>query len=135
MLGLLNIFSRPGQSQSVRQSVSEPFPPTALWRRQAQTIRDSTSSYKIDYVIMIKNFLNPEGHQSPFSGSSYGHFTEGVDLAYWWSLSGGGSALQPAQQACLNEYYKVKCHTEYSPVVSYKTGCLLNVGSLNFHHM
>ena len=27
------------------------------------------SSYKIDYVIVIKNFLNPEGHQNPISGS------------------------------------------------------------------
>ena len=28
-----------------------------------------SSSYKIDYVIVIKNFLNPEGHQNPFNGS------------------------------------------------------------------
>ena len=27
-------------------------------------VKDSSSSYKIVYVIMIKNFLNPEGHQS-----------------------------------------------------------------------
>ena len=54
--------------QSVSQSVSEPFPPTALWRRHAQTVRDSTSSYKTDYVIVIKNIQNPEGHQNPFSG-------------------------------------------------------------------
>ena len=44
---------------SVSQSVSDPFPLTALRRRHAQRIRDSSSSYKIDYV---KNFLNPEGH-------------------------------------------------------------------------
>ena len=49
--------------------VSHPFPPTALWRCHAQTVRDSTSSYKIDYVTVIKNFLNPEGHQNPTSGS------------------------------------------------------------------
>ena len=24
---------------------------------------------KIDYVIVIKNFLNPKGHQNPISGS------------------------------------------------------------------
>ena len=47
--------------------MSEPFPPIALWRRHAQT--DSSSSYKIDYVIVIKTFLNPEGHQSRISGS------------------------------------------------------------------
>ena len=37
--------------------------------RFIQSVRDSTSSYKIDYVVMIKNFLNPNGHQNPFSGS------------------------------------------------------------------
>ena len=72
------IFSRPGQRQgllykqprdSFSQSVHEPFPPTALRRRHAQTVRDSSSSYKIDYVIVIKNFLNPEGHQNPISDS------------------------------------------------------------------
>ena len=37
--------------------------------RNAQTVRDRSSSHKIDYVIVIKNFLNPEGHQNPISGS------------------------------------------------------------------
>ena len=50
-------------------SVSQPFPPTALRRRHAQTVRDSTSSYKIDYVIVIKKLLNPEWHQNPTGGS------------------------------------------------------------------
>ena len=54
---------------SFSEWVSQPFPPTALCRRHAQTVRISTSSYKIDYIIMIKNFLNPEGYQNPFSGS------------------------------------------------------------------
>ena len=49
--------------------MSEPFPPTALRRRHAQTVRDSSSSYKIDYAIVIKNFLNPEGHQIRITGS------------------------------------------------------------------
>ena len=48
--------------------------------------------------MVIKNFLNPEGHQNPISG--YGHFTERVNLAYWWSFIGMGLRLQPAQQAC-----------------------------------
>ena len=72
------IFSRPGQRQgllykqpcdSFIQSVREPFPPTAFRRRHAQTGRYNSSSYKIDYVILIKNFLNPEGHQYPINGS------------------------------------------------------------------
>ena len=54
---------------SLISSLSEPFPPTALQRRHAQVVRDSTSSYKIDYVIVIENFLNPEGNQNPISGS------------------------------------------------------------------
>ena len=36
----------------------DPFPPTALRRRHAQMVRDSLSSYKIDYAIVIKIFLN-----------------------------------------------------------------------------
>ena len=47
----------------------EPFPPIALRRRHAQTVRDSSSSYKIDYVIVGNTFLNPEGHQHRISGS------------------------------------------------------------------
>ena len=58
-------------------------------------VRDRTSSFKIDYVIVIKKFLNPKGHQNPISG----HFTEGIDLAHWWSFIRKGLRLQPAQQA------------------------------------
>ena len=54
---------------SLSQSVSEPFHPTDFWRRHSQTVRDHTSSYKIYYVIVIKNFLNPKGHQNPISRS------------------------------------------------------------------
>ena len=64
-------------------------------------VRDSSSSYKIAYVIVIKTLLNPEGHQNRMTGSKVkGHFTEGVDSAYWWSCIGKGLRLQPAQQAC-----------------------------------
>ena len=57
---------------------------------------------------MIKNFLNPKEHQNPIS---YGHFTEGVDFAYWWSFSGGGSALQPVQQAYLQVELELQLKT------------------------
>ena len=50
-------------------SVTDPFPPTALRRGHAQTVRDSSSSYKIDYGIVTKTCLNPKGHQNPISGS------------------------------------------------------------------
>ena len=81
--------------------MSEPFPPTALQRRHAQTVRDSTSSYKIDCIIVIKNILNPEGHQNPTSGSK----VTPILLKGWiWPVggvaSGEGLRLQPAQQAC-----------------------------------
>ena len=33
---------------------------------------------------------------------SYGYFTEGVDFAYWWSISGGGSAINGATPSSLN---------------------------------
>ena len=49
-------------------ALSQPFPPIALRRHHAQTFRDKCSSYKKDYVIIIKDFLNPEGHQNPFTG-------------------------------------------------------------------
>ena len=32
-------------------------------------VSDRSSSYKIDYFIGIKNFLNLEGHQNPISNS------------------------------------------------------------------
>ena len=38
-------------------------------RRLGRTVRDSSSFYQIHYVILIKNFLCPEGHQNPISGS------------------------------------------------------------------
>ena len=63
--------------------MSEPFPPTALRRRHAQTVQDSTSSYKVDYVIVIKNFLNPEGHQNPISGSKVTAVLLKAGLRYW----------------------------------------------------
>ena len=83
--------------------MSKTFPPTALWRHHAQTVRDSIFSYKRDYVTMIKNFLYPEGHPKFLQWfKSYGHFTDRLDLAYWWSCIGKALRLQPAQQACSN---------------------------------
>ena len=62
-------------------------------------VRDSTSSYKIDYVIVIKNFLNPEGNQHRISGSK----VTAILLKGWigGASSGEGLRLQPAQQACM----------------------------------
>ena len=71
-------------------SVSEPFPPTALRRRHAQTVRDSSSSYKIDYVIVIKNFPNPKGHQNPINGSK----VMAILLKGWILPNVGASAVE-----------------------------------------
>ena len=73
--------------------MSEPFPPTALRGRHAKTVGDSSSSYKIDYVIVIKTFLNPEVYRN-----------EGVDFAYWWSFNGGGSAINGATPSSFLRY-------------------------------
>ena len=100
-------ISRPGQSQellykqphdSLSQWVSQHFSPTASRRCHAQTVRDSSSSYKIDYVRGIKIFLNPKRHQNPISGSK----VTAILLKGWILPIGGASAgegllLQPAQ--------------------------------------
>ena len=68
LLFFLQKLADPGEARGcstnslVIKSVRQPFPPTALRRRYAQTVRDITSSNKIDYVIVTKNFLNPEVH-------------------------------------------------------------------------
>ena len=47
----------------------------------------ASSSYKIDHVIVIKNMLNPEGHQNPISGAKVTVF-----LLKEWILPIGGVA-------------------------------------------
>ena len=69
----IKFIRRPGRSQGLLyKHLPNSLPdslilqsPIALRRRHAQTVRDSSSIYKIDYVIVIKNFLNPEKHQNP----------------------------------------------------------------------
>ena len=73
------------------------FPPTALRRHHAQTVRDSSSSYKIDYVIVIKTFLNPEGHQNLINGSK----VTAILLKGWISPVGGASAVEDLQSTGL----------------------------------
>ena len=70
--------------------MSEPFPPTALRRRHAQTVRNSSSSYKIDSVVVIKTFLNPEGHQNRITGSK----VTAILLKGWSLPIGGASAVE-----------------------------------------
>ena len=66
--------------------------PTALHRRHTQTVEASSSSYKIDYFIVIKNSKSWGASKSHQWFKSYDHYTEGVHFAYCLSFSGGGSA-------------------------------------------
>ena len=49
--------------------LTDPLVPPALRGHHTQTFWDRSSIYKIDYFIVNKNFLNPEGHRHPSSGS------------------------------------------------------------------
>ena len=53
-------------------------------------VRDSSSSYKIDYVIMIKKFLNLEGHQNPVNVLK----VTAILLKGWISPLGGASSVE-----------------------------------------
>ena len=47
--------------------------------------------------MVIKTFLNPEGHQNCISGSKVtAILLKEWIFAYWWSFSGGGSAINGA---------------------------------------
>ena len=54
---------------SLIDQFSNPFPSTALQCRHTQKVIGRSSSYKINYVIVIKTFLNLKGHQNLISGS------------------------------------------------------------------
>ena len=84
-------------------SLIHPLVPTALRHHHTQTVRDRYSSYKIDYFIVIKNFLNPKGHQNPIRGLK----RAAVLLKGWILVIGVASAgedlrLQSALRACLH---------------------------------
>ena len=53
-------------------------------------VRDSSSSYKIDYVIVVKTFLNPKGHHNRINGSK----VTAILLKGWISPVGGASAVE-----------------------------------------
>ena len=61
-------------------------------------VRDRASTYKIDYVMVIKSVLTPERHQNPISGSKV---TATLLKAISEASAGEGLRLQHAQHACL----------------------------------
>ena len=84
---------------------SDPFPPTALQCRHAQTVRDSSSSYEIDYVIVINKFLNIEGHQNLIIGSKVtAIILKGWILPISWAsaVEGLRSTLLPRLVFCMD---------------------------------
>ena len=72
---------------------------------------DNSSSYNIDYVIVIKNFQNSKGHQNPISGSKVtGILLKGWILPIGEASVGEGLRLQPVQQAYfLSTRLFIKC--------------------------
>ena len=60
-------------------------------------VEDDVFSDKIDYVTSFQEILNLEGHQNRITGLRVtATFAEGVNFAYWWSFSVGGSAINGA---------------------------------------
>ena len=128
------MFSRPGQSQGLLNKhlrhwfihsfidwVSEPFPPRALRRRHAQTVRDCSSSYKIEYVIVIKTFLNPEGYQNRISGLKVT-----VILLKGWILPiGEYSAVEGLRSTGLPRlvFFSITIHLSYFVWNSMRAAC------------
>ena len=49
--------------------LSNPFPPSTLWRCHAQSVSDRSSSYKIDCVTEVCDILNPQAHEYCIIGS------------------------------------------------------------------
>ena len=65
--------------------------------------RYGTICGSLGYVIGVKNFLNPEGHQIPISGPKVlAILLKGWILPIGGASVGQGLRLQPAQQASLN---------------------------------
>ena len=121
--GALEYLADPGKARGCSiKWVRKPFPPTALRRRHAQTVRDSSSSYKKDYVIVLKNFLNPKGHQNPISGSNVT-----VILLKGWILSIGEFASGRVCACSLRSRLVIfQCINNYSftPIRLLKSGLL-----------
>ena len=81
-------FSRPGshgllykhRHNSLINSISHPCPPMDLQQRHAQTVRDSSSSYKIPYVVLVWDILNLKGHQNQIGSKVLAIFLNGLVL-------------------------------------------------------
>ena len=79
-------------------------------------------------MIVIKNSLNPEGHQIPISGSK----VTAILLKGWILPTGGASVeeglcLQPGQQAC---FFRISNDTKYCSFPVSNCQCVGNATAL-----
>ena len=108
-----NIFFRPERSQGLlykhlRHSLIQSFfrwlnnhiSPLTLQRRHAQGDRDNSSSYKIDYLVLVKIILNLTGYHNSMIGSKV---MPVLLKCCNWPIGGVASwrvCGQPAKQTC-----------------------------------
>ena len=60
-------------------------------------VEDGAFSHKIDYVtIFLGDSKSQRASNLHYWFKSYNNFAEWVDFAYWWSFSGGRSAINGA---------------------------------------
>ena len=102
---MVTIVSKPGQSQGLLykqpcNSLSHTFPPIAFRRRHAQTVTDLPVICHSDQKLS----KSQRASKSYQWFESHGNFTEGVDFAYWWSFSIGGSAIYEATSSSFPLY-------------------------------
>ena len=53
---------------------------------------------------MVGDFKSQRASKSHHWLKNNGHFSEGLDFAYWWSCIRKGLRPQPAQQACFGTF-------------------------------
>ena len=87
---------------------------------------------------MIKNFLNPEGHQNPISGSEVtAILLNGWILPIGGASSGEGLCLQPTQQACIMKIWRKRLTDSLNQSMNdeavFRTA-LATPGLLNIHY-
>ena len=72
------LISRPGRSQGLLykhlcnwliHSLSDPLVKISLWSCHAQAVKNGASTHKTNYIDILKEILNPEGHQNHCIGS------------------------------------------------------------------
>ena len=84
-------------------------------------VRDSSSSFKIDYVMVIKDFLNPEGRHNPISGSKIAAILLKGGFCLLVELQRG----RVAQQVCFKTHIIINARSEYFVDLKVKQKSLL----------